>query len=429
MTRSVQHILGNMSDRKSILYSRRIFFASVFYLVTSAAQAEYKLYPGDTLDFSITSIQDSKQSITVNTDGKIYLPVIGEIRAAGLTTGELISNVKSGLSSKILQRRAPDGTSYALVIDPSDIILNIKEYRAVYLQGNIHRPGEQPYRPGMTVRQAIANSGGYAEIAFQDTTQNFQAQGAQIDGELRSVAAEIAGCMTAIWRLKIQLGISKTDVKPNLDGLRLGESEKKGLFEVETAIMNSQKASAQREKAYYSTVISQADKRLELLQQQVKSEEEGSKNDQADFERLSGLLERGTTNQLRVTDARRTMLLSSTRVLQTSAAASQTAREKEEYKKLLSNYDDKQAMDWNSELQKNEVKLASLQAKLRGLEQQSNIYSNRISNSQGNLSKSARVTIYRSTWDGKSSLAGGLETELTPGDVIEVQLPETDKIN
>ena len=69
--------------------------------------------------------------------------------------------MKERLSRKLYQQRTPDGRESVTPIAPDAVLVTIAEYRPVYVNGDVTKPGEQTFRPGMTVRQAVALAGGY----------------------------------------------------------------------------------------------------------------------------------------------------------------------------------------------------------------------------------------------------------------------------
>ncbi|HVC50569.1 MAG TPA: polysaccharide biosynthesis/export family protein [Stellaceae bacterium] len=89
-----------------------------------------------------------KGEAKVGPGGNVSLPLLGPVKAAGLTTEELAAAVSSDLQN-ILK----------LTIRPTASI-DIIQYRPFYILGNVNHPGEYPYRPGMTVLQAISIGGG-----------------------------------------------------------------------------------------------------------------------------------------------------------------------------------------------------------------------------------------------------------------------------
>ncbi len=56
---------------------------------------------------------------------------------------------------------ANDGREIQHLILANEIVVTVVGYRAVYVSGHVVKPGEYPFRPGITVRQAIAIAGGY----------------------------------------------------------------------------------------------------------------------------------------------------------------------------------------------------------------------------------------------------------------------------
>ena len=85
----------------------------------------------------------------------VALPLLGSVRAQGLTTEELGRRVADLLKSRNLLR------------SPS-VSVEITEYRAVFVLGEVARPGQVIYQPGMSALAAIAVSGGYTYRAVED---------------------------------------------------------------------------------------------------------------------------------------------------------------------------------------------------------------------------------------------------------------------
>jgi polysaccharide biosynthesis/export protein len=129
--------------------------AGLLHLAVVDARAEYRLQPCDVLEFSVAGVQDFRQRMAVNLDGDVSLPLVGPIHVAGSSLSDLRARLMELLPSKVLRQRAVDGKELLVVVGPDDATINIAEYWPVYVVGDVAKPGEQPYRPGMTVRQAI----------------------------------------------------------------------------------------------------------------------------------------------------------------------------------------------------------------------------------------------------------------------------------
>lgn len=86
---------------------------------------------------------------TVDAAGMVSLPLIGSVQAQGATTAELSTLIAARLRE------------VAGLIRPPNAAVEIAQYRPFYIVGAIERPGEYPYRPGMTVLQAVSIAGGF----------------------------------------------------------------------------------------------------------------------------------------------------------------------------------------------------------------------------------------------------------------------------
>ena len=164
----------------------------VVLLLMSApvAAAEYRLAPGDIVEISSPAMPELQQRSQINLDGEISWPLVGQMRVAGLPLSEVRAQVQALLPAKELRRRTDDGREYPIILSPNEINVVIAEYRPVYLNGDVSKPGEQPFRPGMIVRQAIALAGGY-DIARFRMNNPFMEQ-ADLRAEYQALWAEFA---------------------------------------------------------------------------------------------------------------------------------------------------------------------------------------------------------------------------------------------
>src|SRR5712691_12620185 len=125
-----------------------------------SAKAEYRVNIGDTLEISVAGVPELRQRVVVQLDGSISYPLLGTtFIVAGLPPSAVRAKVRETLPSKVFRQRTPDGRDNVVLIDPDQIAINLVEYRPIYVDGDVSKPGEQVYRPLMTVRQAIAVAG------------------------------------------------------------------------------------------------------------------------------------------------------------------------------------------------------------------------------------------------------------------------------
>ncbi len=84
----------------------------------------------------------------VNDRGEIAVPLLGPIPASGMTTSEL----ETSIGQRLVEKK--------VLLDPS-VSVEVLRYRPIFILGEVTKPGEYPYRPGMTVLTAVAEAGGF----------------------------------------------------------------------------------------------------------------------------------------------------------------------------------------------------------------------------------------------------------------------------
>jgi polysaccharide export outer membrane protein len=113
---------------------------------------EYVLAVGDKISLNVLFYKDFDAEAIVRPDGRITLPLVGDIQAAGFTPSALDSIVTERFSE--------------IIVDPNVSIV-VKEYseQLVYVLGEVERPGSYPVERGMTLVGAISSAGGATNIA------------------------------------------------------------------------------------------------------------------------------------------------------------------------------------------------------------------------------------------------------------------------
>jgi exopolysaccharide production protein ExoF len=129
-----------------------ISIISGFALAVAGSPAfgdEYRLGISDRLKIKVQEWPDIGGEYAVTTDGLVSLPLIGGVKATGLHVKDLAQEI-----SDRLQRRGGG-------VERPFTAVEIVQFRPFSILGDVQRPGEYPYRPGLTVIQAISAAGGY----------------------------------------------------------------------------------------------------------------------------------------------------------------------------------------------------------------------------------------------------------------------------
>ena len=118
----------------------------------SAAPNDYVIGPEDVLQVSVWKNETLSRVVPVRPDGKISLPLLHDIQAAGLTSMQLRDKI-----SKALGEFMPNP-------EVSVIVTDVRSFR-VSVMGEVQRPGVLLLRSSTTIMEAIAMAGGFRDFA------------------------------------------------------------------------------------------------------------------------------------------------------------------------------------------------------------------------------------------------------------------------
>ena len=116
---------------------------------------DYIIGPEDVIEVSVWKSPDLSTTIMVRPDGMISLPLIGDIRANSRTAKEL----KEEIERKLTEYKQDPVVS---------IIVKETNSQAIYVTGEVARPGKYPLRSETTIVQAITLAGGFTQWADKD---------------------------------------------------------------------------------------------------------------------------------------------------------------------------------------------------------------------------------------------------------------------
>lgn len=121
-------------------------------LASLPVPADYVIGPDDQLRVVFWKDPDLTTDVTVRSDGLISLPLLNDVKAAGLTPDQLREEVV-----KVSQK---------FITNPSVVVI-VREIRSrrVFITGEINQPGAFPINGPMTVLQLLSLAGGTKEFA------------------------------------------------------------------------------------------------------------------------------------------------------------------------------------------------------------------------------------------------------------------------
>jgi polysaccharide export outer membrane protein len=386
----------------------------------ASGAAEYRLDVGDVLEISVAGVPDLRQRVSVELDGNISFPLLGTLEVGGLAPSEVRAKIQAILPTKVFRQRGPDGRDNVVVLDPDQITVNVVEYRPVYVNGDVSKPGEQVYRPRMTVRQAIAQAGGYEVMRFR--MNNPFLESADLRSEYESLWTDFAKEQAHIWRMKAELGETNKLDPTALRDVPIPATAVSEIVRLETEQLKSRQDDFQREKDYLLNSVKKSDEHNSVLTEQLKREEQGVEADTQDLQRAAELFSKGAVPIQRMTDARRGLLLSSTRRLQTVSQLIQIQKQKDDSSRQLQRFEDQRRFELLHDLQDSNVRLNQIRSRLQGVGDKityTGIVRSQLARGAGGKPE---LMVVRKADKGRDRIPADEDFELQPGDVVEVAL-------
>jgi polysaccharide biosynthesis/export protein len=119
-----------------------------------AYDAAYRLDAGDRLRIVVYGQEGLTNTYAIDAGGSITMPLIGAVRARGLTPAGLAAEISGKLRNGYIR-------------EPS-VAVEIEAYRPFFILGEVAAPGQYPYVPNMSVESAVAIAGGFSPRARRD---------------------------------------------------------------------------------------------------------------------------------------------------------------------------------------------------------------------------------------------------------------------
>lgn len=115
----------------------------------------YRLGPGDQLRVMTFGEQQLTGEFRVDDQGRIAMPLIGGVVATGRSPKELETEIAAALNQGDYLKNP-------------HVTVEVIAYRPIFVLGEVTKPGQYPYQPGMTFLTAVAIAGGFTYRAVQD---------------------------------------------------------------------------------------------------------------------------------------------------------------------------------------------------------------------------------------------------------------------
>ncbi|MBB3936488.1 polysaccharide biosynthesis/export family protein [Aureimonas phyllosphaerae] len=381
-----------------------------------SAGEPYRLQVGDMVDFAILGTLPVTRKIMIDQDGTISIPLGGRFPAAGLTIEALRESVSQRLKTVSYPAGVDvQGAAVWSVIYPEGVLLDVGEFRPVYVSGDVLTPSAQPFRAGLTVAQVVAVVGG---PSVSRSRQDHSLDRAGLGEEETAAFSALFQARLKVARLEAELaGPGEADLAAvAADGVEPALAERlRTLVGEQLAARRDDREKSRRN---IVTSIEGSTARLGFLRQTQRNLADETRNYDDEIKRVEDLLQKGLTPIDRLRAAQRGALLVSTRSLDTLSAISVVERDVTDLQRELAKLDDTARMENLAALQIASAEANHASAHVEGLRQKARIVSG-----VGDEPEAIRYFITRS---GGASARQEVEATavLQPGDLVEVVLVE-----
>jgi polysaccharide biosynthesis/export protein len=372
------------------------------WLAGAAAANEYKIGRGDTLEITVFGYPDLTRKVVVNTAGDVALPFVGNLEVGGKTLEDVRTTLKKTYADKGVVRNA-------------EIVVGIFEYAPVYVNGDVSKPGSYGYKPGMTVRHAIALASGFAMKPEGLTA-------ADLWGQHRAAALESMKAHARVLRLQAELdGNDHIDFAP----LTVAPSDQalaQRIIDLETAQFNARNSDRKRELDYLKEMV-------EIWRRQKRAHEAQQENEKAmiqsltaDYDRVNKAFGKGVLPAARLTEALQAVALVKARSVTNAAQVMEARRQETEFERRAQRFTDSEKLKLLGEMQDALIGAEAANARLRVAREKVARGGQR-----GQFGNYADLEIRIFRHGGANGITADEGTMLQSGDVVEVRIPYEDQ--
>jgi polysaccharide export outer membrane protein len=296
----------------------------------------------------------------------------------------------------------------------------VVEYRPIYVTGDVLTPGQQAYRASMTVRQAVAVAGGFSLL--RSRAQPGAADPSDLVRDYQSLSTEYIKEYFHVLRINAELRGDDSFDQTGPKEISLPASAIDPVLQSEAQSLKAAQMDFRKERSFLEDAVKQSDAQLVTLKKQQDGEEKGVQADEEELDRVIKLFGAGSLPSPRVTESRRSLLLSSTRRLQTTVELMRLQRQREDFLRQIERLASQRTINLLRELKESNVRLADLRVKMQALSQKLQPVGGAGAVPIGTSDLRPEVTIVRKVGQQWDRIATSVDFDLEPGDVVDAAL-------
>lgn len=405
--------IGLVAGVLLILPGPRHAISAEAYLLGPQDKIRLKIYewrPSRDVIFEWTALNDN---FIVGADGKVSLPFAGNVEASGLSPEALAGKIAESLKKNMGLGRAPD------------VSVEVTQFRPFYIVGKVTQPGEFPFRPGLTVLQALSIAGGLKTI--ESKTERFEREIIAGKGDVARFRLTKINLLAKKARLEAEQANAPAITFPQALMQNANDELVAAAMQQENAIFETRRKGQETQLQALTELRDFLEKEQESLNGHLAFQDRQIELYQKDMDGIAALVKKGFATESRQTaleralvQARSDRLTAETSLLR---ARQEMSRTELSMLDLKNRYED----EVRATLRDTQAQLEDVDSKARTASEllyDSELSAPRLAAKNRETAQAKPVfTIVRQTSRGPVDLDAEENTTLQPGDTVKVEIP------
>ena len=347
----------------------------------------------------------------IGPEGTLSLPLIGEVEAAGLNTVELCQRIAERFRERM---------GFA---EPPSVSVEVVKFRPFYIVGDVHAPGEFPYRPGLTVLQALSLAGGFYRGA--ENAQRIDRDSIAAKGELSLVNVGLIQEFARRARLEAEQRGDNEVKYPAALMQRKSVASLSQLMQQEDLVFETRRRGYETEVKALEELSTFLRSEITSIESQIQTQNRQLELARKELQGVQTLMDKGLSNASRSLGVQRNVAQLEGERLVVVSSLSRARQELSKTELSIIALRNKRANDIALELSQTQSKIDELAQKYdmneRLLIEADVVARSRTMRTEPELLP--RYAIVRLSATGSNELPADEATELQPGDTVKVTLP------
>ncbi|MFY0610032.1 MAG: polysaccharide biosynthesis/export family protein [Hyphomicrobiaceae bacterium] len=378
----------------------------------------YKLGPLDKVRVQIFEWRPSRDEVynwsplnaeyTIGANGMLAFPLLGEIGSGGLTPAQLAKTISNRLRDRMGLALSPDTT------------VEVTKYRPFYIVGEVERPGAYPYRPGLTVLQAVSIAGGLIKKR-QIAGLRLERELISTRGRMRLINREIKILLARRARLMAELKGASQIIFP---ATSTGAPE---IVEQEQLIFRARHKAHETQITALGQLKDFLAKDVVSLTAQLKNHKEEAELLKAELKNMRALAKKGLVSSPRKLAVERNVMQMRSSGLRLDSRLSRAKQEISRTEIVILELQNKRKNEVTVKLQATQIKLGELQQQLKTSDQllyETEVVAPRLL-FKGSRRSQAKPSFKIVRWSasGQVEFSATEGADIKPGDTLKIEFP------